>query len=527
MGESVSTILSATFEVVGRTEDGRTYASVSGVIDESFDPNQLVSLIKAPVVFIDLQGVRRLSSFGVRELTRTMRLVCEKAEEVYLVQLAPAIVSQLNVVANLCASARILSVDAPYFCDSCGYDQTVAVEFPTSELPQLPNVTCRECGSQMALDDDADSYFAGVRNNAYGRPVAQSIFDGAARLGAVRMGRNPSQVDVSGIVSALPEPSFGSSEPNPSRYVPKASSSDRLDLRLVGMAIAGSMLIAVFFIAAFWGRAVPPVMRLSDADRADFRQHVRTGAPHRAAALVNVLEEQKRLAPEHATALREQLALNLENSVSKYLDGEEFEGAARMLISAAEQRVLSPYQADRAFRMVADRAQVFHRDLIAKEAFEDARKLSETLLRPGLLPISVRRRLAADLDKDRLSIVDNLKADVLGAFARKDWRVTLDGAQKIASILPLDRELEFIVAESHRELGDVEEAELFYSTFISHVEHDDPPAKHLDAALFWRAEFFARSGQLRQARPLYRRVAAMAKSPFRRRARRALRRRRY
>lgn len=134
------------------------YISMSGVVDESFDPESLMSQANGTKVILNLRGISRLSSFGVREWTNAMKQLSQKVERVFLVECSPSVVSQLNMVANFAGTAQVLSVMAPYYCETCGSDAEVKIEVSGKTEIAPPETTCK-CGAVMSFEDDPESYF--------------------------------------------------------------------------------------------------------------------------------------------------------------------------------------------------------------------------------------------------------------------------------------------------------------------------------------------------------------------------------
>ena len=145
------------------TRDKICYLRLYGVIDETFQPDQLLSVAGGHDVIFNLKAVTRISSFGVREWVHALRRLREHCQHVLLVDCSTSIVAQLNMVATFAEGAKVVSVQAPYYCSACGWDTDVTqqlVERATG-TPVVPQtVTCRRCAASMELDDDASAYFA-------------------------------------------------------------------------------------------------------------------------------------------------------------------------------------------------------------------------------------------------------------------------------------------------------------------------------------------------------------------------------
>src|SRR5688572_11002947 len=164
---------SSALRVHSVSRGGVTYVRLNGTVDESFDPQALLAEAKGQKVILNLKGVTRLSSFGVRERTNAMRELCGRVEHVYFVEVSPAVVSQLNMVANFAGAAHVLSVPAPFYCD-CGFETEVTYDLREGTVNMAP-IRCKECGSQMAFDDDPDAYFQYPLENARSKPMDPNI----------------------------------------------------------------------------------------------------------------------------------------------------------------------------------------------------------------------------------------------------------------------------------------------------------------------------------------------------------------
>lgn len=144
-----------------------TVLKFSGVINETFGGRGLARSVRTPLVAIDLAGVSKISSFGVREWIGFVETLQSKARGVYLVGCSPKVVNQLNMVSGFAGSGRIYSFYAPYRCDSCGNETRVLMnvdqhhEVIASQRPE--DRTCTACGSDgNAFDEDPVTYFSFV-----------------------------------------------------------------------------------------------------------------------------------------------------------------------------------------------------------------------------------------------------------------------------------------------------------------------------------------------------------------------------
>nr|QEO74303.1 serine/threonine protein kinase [uncultured bacterium] len=140
---------------------GGTRLQLSGAINESFD-NKSLQAQPEDVVVIDMDGVKRVSSFGVREWMRALKLL--NAASYFFVRCRPAVIAQLNMVAGFGGRGRLITFYAPLVCDKCGHTSETLVDLRTQHETvaafHSPEQSCASCGDPMVLDDVPESYFA-------------------------------------------------------------------------------------------------------------------------------------------------------------------------------------------------------------------------------------------------------------------------------------------------------------------------------------------------------------------------------
>ena len=135
--------------------------TLAGCIDERADLSPIRS-VSAGTLVLDLAGVTRINSVGVREWIKAMKGF-PSTVSVTWVNVAECLVAQLSMIANFSGPARIATFFAPYFCDDCGHEErhlmTVA-EVSTSAT--APAQSCGICGAQMAFDDIEEDYLGAI-----------------------------------------------------------------------------------------------------------------------------------------------------------------------------------------------------------------------------------------------------------------------------------------------------------------------------------------------------------------------------
>jgi hypothetical protein len=152
---------------VGNDVGGRLTVSLMGVLDENADLRPLGQL--SGMVAIDLSGVRRISSTGVREWIELMRVLDGKAH-VTLVACSPPTVTQLNLISNFRGTAEVESFIAPYECARCGSEREVLLDASAASHggPHVPSLSCA-CGEPMELSELPERYLTFLADQRAGR----------------------------------------------------------------------------------------------------------------------------------------------------------------------------------------------------------------------------------------------------------------------------------------------------------------------------------------------------------------------
>jgi hypothetical protein len=144
-----------------RSVGGVTRVAIVGTIDEDADLTPLARL--SGRVELDLAGVRRLNSIGIREWMGAMRELGGRAA-ITLIRCSRAVVEQLNLIHGFIADSTVASFYAPMRCEPC--DQDLDHLFDRAEVERLgglPPVPCPSCPRPMELDELEQSYLLFVR----------------------------------------------------------------------------------------------------------------------------------------------------------------------------------------------------------------------------------------------------------------------------------------------------------------------------------------------------------------------------
>jgi tRNA A-37 threonylcarbamoyl transferase component Bud32 len=169
------------FQVERVQARGGVLLRLRGVIDERMNGEELVAGLDGAVVF-DLDGVLRITSFGVREWLLALRAL--RADYYCFVKCRPMLVSQMNTVRRFAGSGEVISFYAPYECPRCcGAEERLLdlrqdYDIVVSLAP--PPVMCRACNVPAEFDEVPEIYFDFARSARRPAPpaTANEIIDG-------------------------------------------------------------------------------------------------------------------------------------------------------------------------------------------------------------------------------------------------------------------------------------------------------------------------------------------------------------
>jgi serine/threonine protein kinase len=163
--------------------------SVVGLVDEHFTGFGDVGGMKT--VVINVAGMTRMTSFGVRQWLKGMDALPKSIPDLYLLGCPPFFVDQLNMVLNFGGAAQVLTVLAPYTCPSCGVEsgETIDVLVERTNLANggVTEKECARCGGKLEFDETPESYFAFVKKYAASaiRPEAAQLLASSGLYTAV------------------------------------------------------------------------------------------------------------------------------------------------------------------------------------------------------------------------------------------------------------------------------------------------------------------------------------------------------
>lgn len=136
----------------------------SGTIDESFDGKKLGATAGCDTLVLDLGGVKKISSFGIREWVDFVTTAGKQVRSMILIECTPKVVDQLNMVANFTGGGRVFSFYAPFKCDYCDSEHRVLLQvdkdFETIKTMKLAERPCPSCKEGMYFDEDGATFFS-------------------------------------------------------------------------------------------------------------------------------------------------------------------------------------------------------------------------------------------------------------------------------------------------------------------------------------------------------------------------------
>jgi len=142
-----------------KSEGDSALVSLVGEITEDSDFRPVLAT-PAKKLMLNLEGVQRINSTGVREWINFIVALGKENRDVTFERCSVAIVQQLNMIANFRGQAHITSIFAPYFCTTCDKDHTRLLDL-REPLPNLDEPwPCPVCKEPMEFDDLPDAYLS-------------------------------------------------------------------------------------------------------------------------------------------------------------------------------------------------------------------------------------------------------------------------------------------------------------------------------------------------------------------------------
>jgi eukaryotic-like serine/threonine-protein kinase len=151
---------------------------LSGQLRESFDFGPLVDRHNSTVI-LDLAGITRLTSFGIRQWLMLLPKLRESNKRVLLNRLSVAMANQMVTIPAMTEGTQILSMMVPFHCSSCAH-QFDAVVRAGEFIPMV--IKCVRCESDAANFDEDDSYLSPLRHGKVADEMLKSFVEELERV---------------------------------------------------------------------------------------------------------------------------------------------------------------------------------------------------------------------------------------------------------------------------------------------------------------------------------------------------------
>jgi ABC-type transporter Mla MlaB component len=135
---------------------GATWIALTGHINERTDFTPLRK--GAQRIVLDLSGIDRINSIGVRRWMDFVR-DCETAGiELTFERCSPILVNQMSMIRKFMGTrSRVKSILVPYFCAACKHEDDSVLEIaPGAAI--APQLGCPKCRAPMQLDELPETY---------------------------------------------------------------------------------------------------------------------------------------------------------------------------------------------------------------------------------------------------------------------------------------------------------------------------------------------------------------------------------
>ncbi len=136
----------------------------AGTIDEGFEGKKLGATVAGDTLVLDLGGVKKISSFGIREWVDFIVTAGKQVRSMILIECSPKVVDQFNMVANFAGGGRVFSFYAPFRCDYCDSEHRVLLQVDkdheTIKSMKLAERPCPSCKEGMYFDEDGATFFS-------------------------------------------------------------------------------------------------------------------------------------------------------------------------------------------------------------------------------------------------------------------------------------------------------------------------------------------------------------------------------
>ncbi|WP_437733618.1 FIST N-terminal domain-containing protein [Sorangium sp. So ce1335] len=144
---------------------------LAGRMTEAFKGAALARELDGKVL-LDLAGVERITSFGVREWLQMIQAAQPRLRALYLARCSEPVINQISMIRRFAGGGQVVSFYAPYCCEACGaqFERLVDCAHDAAALAEgkPPEAVCPRCGGAGAFDDDAATYFGFVAQHGAG-----------------------------------------------------------------------------------------------------------------------------------------------------------------------------------------------------------------------------------------------------------------------------------------------------------------------------------------------------------------------
>jgi eukaryotic-like serine/threonine-protein kinase len=137
---------------------GESVFKLSGEITEEARLDSLADEIRPPTVVLDLEGIRRINSLGVRDWLRMVSAIEAKGVSIVLERVSVPVVYNLVSISGFEGHGSIRSVFAPYWCRRCDEEGQTLVQIGPGAAELATAVECRRCRAPMELNDLPELY---------------------------------------------------------------------------------------------------------------------------------------------------------------------------------------------------------------------------------------------------------------------------------------------------------------------------------------------------------------------------------
>ena len=138
-----------------------TVVCIEGELSEQFPGLEVGRSLRGDVI-IDLAGLDRITSFGVREWLTMLRELY--ASRLVFTRCSESFVNQVSMIRSFCSPGQIASFYAPYACSGCGAQFSALYDAKRDAMAiarrQPMAVACPRCGHGSSFDDDPSVYLA-------------------------------------------------------------------------------------------------------------------------------------------------------------------------------------------------------------------------------------------------------------------------------------------------------------------------------------------------------------------------------